>query len=259
MLEDTGERIIPKEMKPENGMLLEHLARYTFATPYVKGRVLDIATGTGYGAQLVAKMKKKDITEMMGVDIDPTTIQYAKQHYHHPLLTFQTGDILNPDLVNEIGIFDTILSFETIEHVPDDKAFFENIMKLLRPGGILLLSTPFGQGRGKPSRSPFHYHQLTEEEFRELFLDYPNTSFYFQRGVTIEPKRQSRHYPLSVAVCVKAAEPGSHKSSIQSAFVQQTEEGPVYFIIDKTSGEQIVNQKTFYKALETIETKQMFR
>ncbi|WP_348639420.1 class I SAM-dependent methyltransferase [Salibacterium salarium] len=253
MLEDTGERIIPKEMKPENGMLLEHLARYTFAASYVKGRVLDIATGTGYGAQMIAKMNKKDISEMIGVDIDPATIQYAKQHYYHPLLTFQTEDAFDPNLINEIGTFDTILSFETIEHVPDDKSFFENVMKLLRPGGILVLSTPFGQGRGKPSRSPFHYHQLTEEEFRDLFLAYPHTSFYFQRGVTIEPKRPSRHYPLGVAICTKTENVHSNERFIQGAFVQQTEEGPAYYIIDKTNVEQIVSKKTFYQALETIE------
>lgn len=54
-----GERIIPKLMKPMNGMLLEHIARYYFATPYVRGRVLDIACGTGYGSHLVAKERKR--------------------------------------------------------------------------------------------------------------------------------------------------------------------------------------------------------
>ncbi|SDJ11144.1 Methyltransferase domain-containing protein [Alteribacillus bidgolensis] len=79
MLKDTGERIIPKVMHPSNGMLLEHLARYYFAIPYASGRVLDIACGTGYGAQMTAKAKKKEITEIIGIDIDPKTINYAKK------------------------------------------------------------------------------------------------------------------------------------------------------------------------------------
>jgi hypothetical protein len=43
LLEWTGERIIPKTIKMMNGMLLEHIARYYFALPYIKGRALDIA------------------------------------------------------------------------------------------------------------------------------------------------------------------------------------------------------------------------
>ncbi|WP_226376811.1 class I SAM-dependent methyltransferase [Oceanobacillus halotolerans] len=203
MLKDTGERIIPKEMKPTNGMLLEHISRYYFATPYAYGRVLDIACGTGYGSQMVAKTRKTEVTDLIGVDIDPETIKYAKHHYYHPKVTYQTGDILDGTLKEELGQFDTILSFETIEHVPDDREFVEQLKELLRPGGTLVLSTPFGQGRGKPSGSPFHYHQLTEEEFRNLFTSFTDVEFYYQRGVTIEPKRPDIHYPIGVVVCQK--------------------------------------------------------
>ncbi|MGY4691283.1 class I SAM-dependent methyltransferase [Salibacterium sp. K-3] len=253
MLEDTGERIIPKEMKPENGLLLEHLARYTFALPYVKGRVLDIAAGTGYGAQMTAKKKKKEIHEIIGVDVDPETIRYAKQHYYHPLLTFQTADALDPHIGDELGTFDTILSFETIEHVPDDQTFLHNILNLLRPGGTLVLSTPFGQGRGKPSSSPFHYHQITEAEFRELFHRFPATSFYYQRGVTIEPKREGLHYPLGVAVC-RNVENQDHADILQ-AFVQHSTDGPEYVIKSRDNGLQTVDRDTFLTAVHTLETK----
>lgn len=203
VLEDTGERIIPKEMKPTNGLLLEHIARYYFSTPYVSGRVLDIACGTGYGSQMVAKTRKNEITEMIGVDIDAETLKYAVNNYYHPLLSFQKGNVLDPCLSEKLGTFDTILSFETIEHVKDDQLFMENIDNLLNPGGTLILSTPFGQGRGKPSREPFHVHQFTKEEFIDLFQIFSTAEIYFQRGVTIEPARKGVHYPLGVAVAVK--------------------------------------------------------
>ncbi|SDP63428.1 Methyltransferase domain-containing protein [Halobacillus aidingensis] len=203
MLKDTGERIIPKEMDPTNKLLLEHIARYTFSTPYVKGRVLDIACGTGYGSVMVAKEKKKEVKEMIGVDISSETIRYAIQNYYHPLLTFRQGDIMDPSLIKEIGTFDTILSFETIEHVKDDRAFIERMYKLLKPGGTLVLSTPFGKGRDYPCGSPFHYFQLTKEEFNELFTSFSNVEIFYQRGVTIEPPRQGVYYPLGVAVCKK--------------------------------------------------------
>ncbi|SFP86095.1 class I SAM-dependent methyltransferase [Salibacterium halotolerans] len=251
MLEDTGERIIPKEMNPENGMLLEHLARYMFALPYVYGRVLDIAAGSGYGAQMTAKKQKHSITEVIGVDVDPETIRYARRHYHHPLLTFKEADALDPDITDKLGTFDTILSFETMEHVPDDQAFFQNLLKLLRPGGTLILSTPFGQGRGRPANSIFHYHQVTEEEFKELFRDYPATSFYYQRGVTIEPKRAERHYPIGVAVCRK--EEGS-APSVLTVSIQHGTEGPVYIVHDAANGEHMVSRERFYHILQNWDT-----
>ncbi|GEL08901.1 class I SAM-dependent methyltransferase [Salisediminibacterium halotolerans] len=209
MIDDTGERVIPEYMKPDNSLLLEHLARYDFAKPYAKGRVLDLACGSGYGAKMITKARKNQISETLGVDADPEIVEYARRTYHHPLLHFKTGDALNPDLTDEIGTFNTILSFETIEHVPDDQAFLTALVKLLKPGGTLVLSTPFGDGRGIPSGSPFHYHQLTETEFHQLVHDgynFDHVDVYLQNGVAIErEKRGGVHYPLGIAVCRKSA------------------------------------------------------
>lgn len=203
VLEDTGERMIPKNMKILNGSLLEHVARYYFSTPYVHGRVLDIACGTGYGGQMVAKDRKHVIEEIIGVDINEDTLKYAKQHYYHPLLKFIKGDASDPMLPQKLGTFDTILSFETIEHVADDLLFIKNLYNLLKPGGRLVISTPFGEGRGIPCGQPFHVHQLTKEEFANLFTDFSEVEIYYQRGVTIEPPREGVHYPIGVAVCQK--------------------------------------------------------
>lgn len=204
-MEWTGERIIPKQMKPMNGMLLEHLARYYFAAPYAHGRVLDIACGTGYGCHMVAKERKREITEMIGVDLDEETIQYANIEYNHQKVTYIRGDALDPTLPDMIGTFDTILSFETIEHVPDDTQFMNNIYRLLKPGGTLVLSSPFGRGRGKQTSEPFHYFQLTPEEFEELFtaFEFENVEFYYQRGLTFEKPRPNIRYFIGIAVCRK--------------------------------------------------------
>nr|WP_246596224.1 MULTISPECIES: class I SAM-dependent methyltransferase [Bacillaceae] len=202
-MELTGERIIPEKMDPMNGMLLEHIARYYFAQPYITGRVLDIACGSGYGTKMLAKTCKKKISEIIGVDIAEEAIHYAQKKYYHPLLTFKVGDVTNANLRNELNTFDTIVSFETIEHVEDDKFFMEQMMSLLNPGGTLILSTPFGQGRGKPTKEPFHIHQLTVEEFKGLFNNYSSVDFYFQRGVMFEPPQEGQHYPLGIAVAKK--------------------------------------------------------
>jgi 2-polyprenyl-3-methyl-5-hydroxy-6-metoxy-1,4-benzoquinol methylase len=199
----TGERIIPKQLKPTNGMLLEHIARYYFATPYIQGRVLDIACGTGYGCHMVAKERKREVTEIIGVDNDLETLSYANREYNHQKVTYMQGNAVDPQLPEQLGMFDTILSFETIEHVEDDQMFMDNLYKMLKPGGILVLSSPFGRGRGMPTSEPFHIHQLTPEEFKELFVRFSNVDIYYQRGVTFEKPRDGVRYFIGVAVCIK--------------------------------------------------------
>ncbi|RNB79815.1 class I SAM-dependent methyltransferase [Brevibacillus nitrificans] len=203
LLEWTGERIIPKLMKPTNGMLLEHIARYYFATPYIKGRVLDIACGTGYGAHMVAKDRKRELVELVAVDNDEETLLYANREYNHQKITYQKGDALDPSLPEQLGQFDTILSFETIEHVADDLLFMDNLYRMLKPGGILVLSSPFGRGRGQKTSEPFHVHQLTPEEFEELFVRFSHVEIYYQRGVTFEKPREGVRYFIGMAVCTK--------------------------------------------------------
>lgn len=209
IMELTGERIVPDLMDSLNGMLLEHLARYYFSFPYVEGRVLDIACGVGYGSFMVAKGCKERISEVVGVDNDSKTLRYAFSRYNHQKVKYVMEDVLSPLLPEVLGQFDTILSFETIEHVADYEVFLKNLEGMLRPGGRLILSTPFGQGIGKPTSELFHVHQFTEEEFFGLFENYGEVQSFYQRGVVFEravsgrPPRDDVRYPLGLVVCRK--------------------------------------------------------
>lgn len=207
MLQDTGERVIPEKMKNTNEVLLEHIARYHFAIEFVRGRVLDFASGSGYGSHIIAKKCKNKIDEVIGIDIDQEAVQYARSIYYHPLTTFLQGDVTEPNLSKQLGQFDTIVSFETIEHVEEEEQFLTNIFQMLKPGGTLILSTPFGKGRGVPCGSPFHVHQLTVDEFQTLFDPYPYKciDFYYQKGVLIQPAQTNSktNFPLGIAVCKK--------------------------------------------------------
>ncbi|TCI65790.1 MULTISPECIES: bifunctional 2-polyprenyl-6-hydroxyphenol methylase/3-demethylubiquinol 3-O-methyltransferase UbiG [Exiguobacterium] len=199
----TGERVIPDQMDPLNGMLLEHIARYHFSLLYMDGRVLDFASGVGYGSQLIAKNLKGQVDEVVALDLSEETTRYARGRYYHPNVTYVVGDVLDRTLPEQLGTFDCIVSFETIEHVDDFERFMANVWELLKPGGTLVLSTPFGQGVGKPTNEPFHVHQFTEQEFTALFDRFASTEFYYQRGVLVEPKRPERHYPIGIAVATK--------------------------------------------------------
>lgn len=180
---------------------------------------MDIACGSGYGTHMVAKACKKGIAdEIIAVDVNAETIAYARKRYHHQLITYQVEDALDPTLPEKLGYFDTILSFETIEHLREDQLFMRSLQQLLKPGGTLVLSSPFGLGRGKPCNSPFHFHQYTKQEFYELFTDFAQVDFYFQQSVAFEkgvlsedtkeiiPPRENIRYPIGVAVATKKGE-----------------------------------------------------
>lgn len=152
---------------------------------------------------MVAKERKREVTEIIGVDIDEETVSYANVEYNHQKVTYRQGDAVDPQLPDQLGGFDTILSFETIEHVENDQLFMDNLYRMLKPGGTLVLSSPFGRGRGKPTSEPFHIHQLTPEEFAQLFVRFADVDIYFQRGVTFEKPRDGIRYFIGVAVCAK--------------------------------------------------------
>ncbi|WP_029191079.1 class I SAM-dependent methyltransferase [Ornithinibacillus scapharcae] len=205
MLKDTGERVIPEKMKIMNGLLLEHIARYHFAREYVYGRVLDFASGSGYGTHIIAKSNVHSVKEVVGIDISEEAVKYARATYYHPRSSFRLGNVVDPELPKELGVFDCIISFETIEHVKEEEQFLTNIYRMLKPGGTLILSTPFGEGRGKPSGQEFHVHQLTVQEFKDLFHDYENVEYFYQKGVLIQPADSvgDKKFPLGIAICKK--------------------------------------------------------
>ncbi|WHH60953.1 class I SAM-dependent methyltransferase [Petroclostridium sp. X23] len=200
----TDERVIPKLMNPKNGLLKEHIQRYKFASGFAKGKVLDIACGVGYGSHILLNGKNRElIKHIVGVDIDEDTIQYARENYAHDKAAYYKMNALSPDLVDELGQFDTIISFETVEHLEEDIIFIDNLYRLLKLNGKLIISTPFGRGRGIQCSNPFHIHQYKEEEFIELLEIFDSVKMYHQRDETIEIPIEDKKYYLMVAVCSK--------------------------------------------------------
>lgn len=198
------ERVVPETMSSRNGLLKEHIARYEFAKTRVSKRVLDIACGVGYGADIFhSKLLDGCITEYIGVDIDRESINYAKELYGFKNVKFVVEDALNLKELEKLGSFDTIISFETLEHINEDYLFISNLKKLLNPDGKLILSTPYGKGRDYECGNKYHFRQYKEEEFIHILesneLDY---EMYYQRDEQIVNKKESDlKYYLMVAIC----------------------------------------------------------
>lgn len=203
MMNQPPERIVPKEMKQNNGLLIEHIARYKFASNYVQGKVYDIACGVGYGAEVMMAMGE-EIKKIVGIDNNEDSIKYAQKHYNYPWTEFKVGEATNVNLVDRLGKADSIVSMETVEHIKDDYAFIANLGRMLTENGNLIISTPFGSGREAECSNPYHYRQYTEEEFRDLLqTTFSDIELYCQRNEEIEKPKSEKKYYLMVAVCRK--------------------------------------------------------
>jgi SAM-dependent methyltransferase len=143
-----------------------HLERYRFAARFVNpGRCIDIACGVGYGSQLLAR-SATGIEEVIGVDISKEAVDFAAQHYPHERLRFVQHDAIT---FRSRDRFDSVVSLETIEHVSNPSALVDNLIGLVRQGGILVASVPT-----TPSVdvNPHHLTDFTETSFRRLFQRY---------------------------------------------------------------------------------------
>jgi GT2 family glycosyltransferase/2-polyprenyl-3-methyl-5-hydroxy-6-metoxy-1,4-benzoquinol methylase len=159
-IKDDGERMIPAY---HSGMLVyaEHISRYRFAAQFVAGkRVLDIASGTGYGSEL---LKQAGATSVIGVDCSKDAVAYSLAEHcgGHP--DFVLGDAVRLPLGDRS--FDVIVSFETLEHVPEPDEMLAELRRVLKEDGLIVASTP--NKSVYPDGNPFHLHELTYEEFLE--------------------------------------------------------------------------------------------
>jgi len=163
----TLERIYPDEVdtadRREREALAIHVERYRFAAEHLSGaRVLDMACGAGYGTALLAEASEAG-RHVVGVDIDEEAVGYARKRYARPGIEFVSSNAMT---FRAGARFDTIVSLETIEHLPEPQGFLECLLGLLAPGGSIIASVPT-----TPSvdANPNHLHDFTERSFSRMF------------------------------------------------------------------------------------------
>ncbi len=160
------ERIYPKDLNPQNpddqATLAIHMQRYEFASSLLSGgRVLDMACGCGYGTALLAEQNPEK--SVIGVDIDPDAIAYAQAHYQLPNLSYVCANA--ETFASEHG-FDSIVSLETIEHLPSPARLVANYSRLLASGGQVIASVPITPTL---DGNPHHLHDFSKGSFARLF------------------------------------------------------------------------------------------
>lgn len=160
--ESSAERVMES---PGNPWFEEHRSRYLWAGQFVSGKaVLDAACGTGHG---LTTMREGGASWVLGVDRS-SEIRNADRSAAN--LEVCQADLSSIPLKD--GSFDVVTSFETIEHLVAPENFLDEILRVLRPDGSLLMSTPNGaltrkSRRGAPV-NPYHVREFFPAELAEM-------------------------------------------------------------------------------------------
>jgi SAM-dependent methyltransferase len=162
----TGERTIP-DLDIENYWFRRHEVVYQRLARRCGGRdVLEAGCGEGYGANLIADVAAR----VVAVDYDETAVDHVRGRYPRVQVTqANLAELPLPD-----ASVDVVVNFQVIEHLWDQGQFVRECLRVLRPSGLLMVSTPnritFSPGRDTPI-NPFHTRELNADELTELLLD----------------------------------------------------------------------------------------
>jgi len=156
----------------------------------------------GCGGGATAAMMAESGFSVTGVDPSESGIRVATKAY--PTVRFAERSAYD-DLSGEFGTFDAVISLEVVEHCYWPRLFAKNVLSLLRPGGLAVLSTPFHgywknlalalAGKFDVHWSPLwdggHIKFWSENTFRELLDEVGFVNIQFQRIGRIPPLAKS--------------------------------------------------------------------
>lgn len=138
-----------------------HRARYSAFAPWYRGDVIDLGSGTGYGATIIGASSR--VTSILTVDRQPVPQTYVPTDVTHDTLT---GTI--PACLSRLGdeCADVVSAIEFVEHltVEDQASLYRHAHRLLRPDGFILLSTPSVKQSGPSSTNPWHLWELNRAD-----------------------------------------------------------------------------------------------
>lgn len=139
----------------------QHQKAYSFCIPYIAGKkVLEIGCGSSYGTKRLAAQAK----QIMAFDTDKITVNELRSTIIPPNVQLFCEDFTKHHFDTK---FDAIISLQVIEHAPNPTYFLEALRKVLKPDGVVILSTPNAITQSY-NENPYHYKEYQPQELYYL-------------------------------------------------------------------------------------------
>lgn len=167
-MQNKGGEISSANFPDEDSQLLflRHLFAYEAAAQRIKpgSRILEVGCGDGYGTLFLADCERD--FEIKAIDINEEIIERINKNSSREECRFSPYD--GAHIPYEDSAFDAVISFQVIEHVPNESAFLKELCRVLAPGGKVFISTPNRSYRLKPGQTPWNRHHIREYLPKEL-------------------------------------------------------------------------------------------
>lgn len=167
----------------------QHERRFEFVSRLVQGlTVADVACGDGAGALV---MVQRGAARVDAFDLSLAAVLAARQRF-----TENSGLCCVADAASlpvRDATYDIVVSLETIEHLVDDRAFLDEVIRVVKPGGTFICSTPNrdlldpGTSISDQPFNKFHVREYSLEEFKALLA--PRFSSVEWLGQSLYPQR----------------------------------------------------------------------
>ena len=151
--------ITSDSIESDNPIHQRLIKAYYIATPYFTGDLLEIGCGEGRGIDLIEGKCQRYVA----VDKNGPIIERLGTRY--PWGEFKQMDIPPLGGIAD-NTFDRVISFQVIEHIKNDKAYLQEIRRVLKPGGIALITTP--NRKFTLTRNPWHEREYLAVELNAL-------------------------------------------------------------------------------------------
>ena len=151
----TGERVLTSE-GGFNPTWQRHVAAYRLLAPYLPdGRALDLGCGVGHSFTELAPR------ETVGVDLNAEALEGQRRET-------VVADMRNLPFGD--AAFASVISVQSVEHVPDPERALDEVARVLEPGGTAVFVTPNRLTFGVPDEiiDPYHYREYSPPELRAL-------------------------------------------------------------------------------------------
>ena len=143
----------------ENVIYQRHLIAYKEAAKIISGTVLEVGSGEGYGIMELAPKAEHYIA------VDKYNTDISDELNEANNITFIQSEV--PPLKGiEDNSVDFVVTFQVIEHIEDDERFLQEIHRVLKPGGKVILTTP--NVIMSLTRNPWHTREYTPEQMGEV-------------------------------------------------------------------------------------------